>query len=132
VEYAGVEYTVGLLIEFPVKAKPEPIHRFDRPTLLKACLIAAILEAVAIAPAVVSPWGHAGPESLLGWLSLLVNLPGLFVFGKLGATRVLGESDAALVLGVYLIQVLPLGYILFVGMRWRRRRANASSRHQSG
>ena len=42
----------------------ESIHRWDSSTLLKSLMIGALFEAVLIAPAVLSPWGHAGPESV--------------------------------------------------------------------
>ena len=109
-----------------MSAKAEPIHKWDRAVVLKALLFAAIVEAVAIAPALMSSWGHAGPESLLGWLSVLVNLPGLYLGGLLGAGRFAGESVVALVITVYLIQTLAISYIAFVWLRWRKRRARLS------
>jgi hypothetical protein len=64
-----------------MNSKPERIHRWDKPTLRKAFLFGAVLETIAIAPAVLSPWGHAGPEWPLAWLSVLVNAPGHYYSG---------------------------------------------------
>jgi uncharacterized sodium:solute symporter family permease YidK len=104
-----------------MSAKAEPIHKWDRAVALKAFLFGAVLEAVAIAPAVISPWGHAGPESLFGWLSLLVNLPGLYLCRLMGVGRFAGESVVALILTVYLIQTMVISYVAFVWLRWRKR-----------
>jgi hypothetical protein len=102
---------------------PEPIHKWDSRTLLEALLSGAVLEAVAIAPAILSPWGHAGPESIWGWLGLLLNVPGLFVIWLI---RVLsGSTESVSVVSavgyVYLIQTLIFSYILFVLLRWKKR-----------
>lgn len=105
----------------------EPIHRWDRPTLLKALLIGAILEVAAIAPAVLSTWGHAGPESLWGWLGLLLNAPGLFVMWLVRTVSGSREtvSVVSTVAYVYLIQTLIFGYIVFVWLRWKKRNVKA-------
>ena len=58
---------------------PQPIHRWYRRAVLKALALGVILESVAMAPVALSPWGHAGPESLSGVLGLLLNLPGFYV-----------------------------------------------------
>ena len=102
----------------------EPIHKWDGFTLVKACLFGAILEALAIAPAILSPWGHAGPESLWGWLGLVLNLPALFVIWLL---RTLTGSRETISVGgaivyVYLIQTLIFSYSVFVCFRWKKRR----------
>jgi hypothetical protein len=60
------------------------IHRWDKVSIFKALGVGAIIEAVAITPGLLSPWSHAGPETGLGWLSVLFNLPGLLLMGILG------------------------------------------------
>ncbi len=108
-----------------MNSTPEPIHKWDARTLLKALMFGAVLEALAIAPAVLSPWGHAGPESNWGWLGLLLNVPGLFLSQWLrtltGSTETISVVSA--VAYVYLIQTLIFSYIAFVWLRWKKRRS---------
>jgi hypothetical protein len=110
-----------------MNSKPEPIHIWDSATLLKAFFYGAVLEAIAIAPAVLSPWGHAGPESLWGWLGLLLNAPGLFVIWLLRTLSSSKETVSVMsaVTYVYLIQTLIFSYTAFVWLRWKKRRASA-------
>ena len=105
--------------------RSESIHRWDRPTILKALLFGAIVEAIAIAPAVLSPWGHAGPKWLIAWPSVLFNIPGGLLVGLLkeAAGVKVEESVAAFVVAVYLIQTLIISYIAFVCLRWKKRKA---------
>ena len=107
---------------------PEPIHRWDSRALLKALMFGALSEAIFLAPAVLSPWGHAGPESLWGWLGLLLNAPGMLVIGLLrrisGSTEDVSIVDA--IVYTYLAQTLILSYIAFVWLRWKKRKAVAS------
>lgn len=109
-----------------MKSKPERMHRWDKPTLRKAFLFGAILEAIAIAPAVLSPWGHAGPEWLLAWPSVFVHAPGALLLGflKTAAGIKAEESFAALAFEVYLIQTLIISYIAFVWLRRKKRRVS--------
>src|SRR5205807_4207699 len=104
-----------------MSSKPEALHSWDRATLVKALLFGAVVEAIAIAPAVLSPWGHAGPEWLLAWPSVFVNLPGGFLVRllKTGAGIGAKESDTALAVQVYLIQTLIISYITFLWLRWK-------------
>ena len=108
--------------------KPEPIHKWHSRTLLKALLFGAILEGVVIAPAVLSPWGHAGPESIWGWIGLLLNVPGLIVIWFLRI--VTGRNEAISVVSgvvyVYMIQTLIFSYIAFVWLRRKKRRVEMS------
>ena len=112
-----------------MRVRTEPIHQWDRATILKACLFAAVLEGVLIAPAVLSPWGHAGPEGLLGWLSVFANLPGGYLFGVF--SRLIGyrAEDSLFVvgIGVYLIQTFLIAYPTFVCLRWKKRRSAAKT-----
>lgn len=110
-----------------MNSKPEPIHRWDRPVLLKAPLIGAVVEAVALAPAVLSPWGHAGPEWLLAWPSVFFNAPGGLLLGFLRTAAGVREnvSTPALVAELYLIQTLLVSYVAFVWLRWKKRKAGA-------
>ena len=110
-----------------MNSTPEPIHKLDRPILLRAFLFGAVVEAIAIAPAVLSPWGHAGPEWLVAWPSVFFNMPGGFLLMSLKAAAGVKdqESIAALVTEIYLIQTLIISYIAFVWLRWKKRRAGA-------
>ena len=106
----------------------EPIHKWDSKTLLKAFLFGAALEAAAIAPAILSPWGHAGPESMWGWLGLMLNAPGLFVIWLLRSLNGSTETVSA-VSGfayVYAIQTVIFSYVAFVWLRWKKRRVEVS------
>ena len=109
--------------------RPEPIHRWDLESLLKSVAFGAVLEAAMIAPAVLSTWGHAGPESLWGWLGLLLNVPGLFV---LYVARIFSGSQESVsvtsaVVYVYLIQTTILTYPAFVFLRIKKRKREAST-----
>jgi hypothetical protein len=101
----------------------ERIHRWDRVTVAKALIIGAAVEAVAIAPAALSPWGHAGPESWLGWLSVLFNLPGIVVVRLLRDLGMSGESSAGLLAAVFIVQTIILSYLLFVWLRRKKLKA---------
>lgn len=103
------------------------IHRWDAGVVLKALAIGAVIEAVAAAPAALSPWGHAGPESMLGWLSVLLNMPGLFVLGLLRDLRAGNESFAGLFAVVFVVQTIIISYLVFVYLRRRKLRAEAGS-----
>jgi hypothetical protein len=110
-------------------SKTEPIHRWDTATLLKSLLFGAVLEAIAIAPIILSPWGHAGPESLWGWLGILLNLPGGCVF--LLWRTIFGNweetiSAEAGIVYIYLIQTFIFSYIAFVLLRLKKRKSTVS------
>lgn len=108
-----------------MSSKSEPIHKWDKPTLLKALLFGAVVEAVAIAPAIFSPWGHAGPEGLLAWLSVFFHLPAGYLLGfvKTAAGVKAEESVPAVVAQLYLIQTLIISYVAFVWLRRKKRKA---------
>ena len=108
-----------------MKSTSEPIHKWDRPTLLKAFLFGAVAEAVAIAPALLSPWGHAGPEGLLAWASVFFHLPSGFLLNilKTAAGFKAEESLPAVVAELYLMQTLIIGYVAFVWLRWKKLKA---------
>jgi hypothetical protein len=110
-----------------MSSKPEAIHSRDMGTLLRAFLFGTVIEAIAIAPAVLSPWGHAGPEWLLAWPSMFLNLPGGFLLGLLKTAAGIDakESVAALAAEVYLIQTLIISYLAFLWLRWKKRRAGS-------
>ena len=93
------------------------LHRWDRSIVLRALIIGATIEGIAIAPAAISPWGHAGPEWLLGWVSILLNLPGIFVVRLL---RSGDESFAVIIAAVFIVQTVILSYLAFVYLRWRK------------
>jgi hypothetical protein len=46
---------------------------------IKFMISAAVVEAIALMPLAVSGMGHAGPNGVLAWVSLLLNLPGFAV-----------------------------------------------------
>jgi hypothetical protein len=107
-----------------VTPRSEPIHRWDRPAVVKALLIGAVVEAVAIAPSLLSPWGHAGPESMPGLLSVLANAPGgaLVIFPRTLLGMDAQEPVASLVAEIFLVQTLLIGYVAFVWLRWKKRK----------
>ena len=106
--------------------KKDRLHRFDSPTLIKALLIGVLLETAAFLPAVLSPWGHAGPESLWGWIGLLLNLPGLCVAWFLAkASGVEQFSSLTYMVVAYSVQSLGLAYIAFVCLRVKNRRTKS-------
>lgn len=106
----------------------EPIHKWDSKSLLRAFLFGVAIETAAIAPAILSPWGHAGPESTWGWLGLMLNAPGLFVVWLLRS--LIGSTETvSLVSGVvyvYSIQTLIFSYVAFVWFRSKKRRVKLS------
>ena len=87
-------------------------------------IVGAIIEGVAIAPAAIAPWGHAGPESLLGWLSILLNLPGIFVVRLF---RSGGESFTVIFTAVFIVQTIIISYFVFVYLRWRKLKVEIQS-----
>lgn len=95
------------------------IHRWDNASVLKGLVISAISETIAIAPAILSPWDHAGPETTLGWLSVLFNLPGIFLVGLFHAFSD-DEPMVIMVAAVFTIQTIMLSYFVFVLVRWRK------------
>lgn len=109
---------------------PEPIHRWDRATALKALMWGAALAAAALLPAILSPWGHAGPESIWGWLAILLNLPGACVIWMIRAASGGFQSTTSVegtLFSLYVIQTLIFGYIVFVRMRLKKRKINLES-----
>lgn len=107
----------------------EPIHKWDGSTIVKAFLAGAVIEGLLIAPAFLSPWGHAGPESFLGWVSLVLNIPGGVA---LGVFRRLTNSDETVSVAdafayVYIIQTVMIAYIAFVCFRLKKRRTNSKT-----
>jgi len=105
----------------------EPIHRWDKVTVVKGFLLGAFLEAILIAPLVLSPWGHAGPDSVWGLIGLLLNIPGLLALWLLQiisgyALDALDLSMTSLLACVYLTQTLIFSYVAFVWLRFRKRK----------
>jgi hypothetical protein len=103
----------------------DSIHKWESTTVVKALFVGAVVETVAIAPAILSPWGHAGPEAPWGWLGLVLNVPGLFVIKLLRMASGSKETVpiASAVVQVYVIQALIFSYIAFVLLRWKQRRS---------
>ncbi|HLN99778.1 MAG TPA: hypothetical protein VK208_15065 [Pyrinomonadaceae bacterium] len=100
------------------------IHRWDGRLLILALLIGAGLEAVAIAPLLLSPWGYAGPQSLWGWLGVLLHVPALFVIwmlSMLGDKQDISSVDWGFT-DIYFLQTFMLAYVVFVWLRWRKRK----------
>jgi hypothetical protein len=81
---------------------------------------AAIIEGFAIAPLVIPGMGHAGSNGFLGYLSMFVNMPGLFV--AMLVTPLLSAAFSILngfawliaFIMIYVTQVSILGYVLFI------------------
>jgi hypothetical protein len=90
----------------------------------RALGIAAVIEAMLIAPAWLLPWGHAGPETTVGWLSLLLNAPGFFVSSSL-ITAETDFTDTAVMLLTFVIQTALIGGLVYL---WQRRRINRADR----
>jgi hypothetical protein len=101
------------------------IHRWDRGVIFKSLIIGVTIEAIALVPAVLSTWGHAGPESWLGWLGVLLNLPGMLVVRPLRDFGVVGDSFAAIFTAVFIAQAVMLSYIVFVYLRRKKQKAEA-------
>jgi hypothetical protein len=100
----------------------ERIHRWDSASATKALVISVILEAIAIAPAVLSPWGHAGPDTTLGWISILLNLPGMVLVGLFQRLLSANESVVLFLAAVFVVQIILLSYLVFVVIRWKKLR----------
>lgn len=96
------------------------IHRWDKDAILKALALGASIEAIAIAPAVFSTWGHAGPESFLGWLSILLNLPGMYLLRLLGVFKSGNASFTLIFASIFLVQTVMISYLVFVYLRWKK------------
>lgn len=97
----------------------QPIHQWDGRAAFRALGIGAVIEAIGILPAALSPWGHAGPESTLGWISVAVNLPGLLALQLIPGSFGTGLSNALSIGGLFIFQTLLLGYLVFVYLRWK-------------
>lgn len=88
-------------------------------TILKSLIIGILLETILLAPALIAPWGHAGPETLPGLLSFLLNLPGFVVLMKLTSDQGFSTTNRDF-LFVFVIQTLIISYFVFVMLRWRK------------
>ena len=109
--------------------RAEPIHRWDGTTIIKALLAGAVIEGLLIAPAILSPWGHAGPASFWGWISLFLNVPGGVALGILRSLTNNHETVSVddTFTYVYIIQTVMIAYIAFLYLRFKKRRANAKT-----
>ena len=67
--------------------------------------------------------GPRGPETGLGLLGFLLNLPGMGVAAWLGMMNAAGASFAAIMSVVFIVQMVILTYATFVILRFRRRKA---------
>jgi hypothetical protein len=90
-----------------------------------ALVIAVIVELITL-PLTILTTGHAGPEgpfALVGWLSVLLNIPGFFIVGLIMPSWV--ESLLIRMIAVFIINtpvfagVILLLSKLFVGMKRR-------------
>ena len=82
-------------------------------------MIGIVVETILLAPALLTPWGHAGPETLPGLLSFLLNLPGFVVLMGLTSDQGFSTTNRDF-LFVFAIQALIIGYFVFVMLRWRK------------
>ena len=92
---------------------------------LKAVIVALIIEAISLPPAVLT-MGHAGPEGRfaeIGWLGLLINLFGFAVAGRFAPfTSML--SFSVWVLGIQLCFITGLMVTLkWIWLRVRKKSA---------
>ena len=88
-------------------------------------ILAALIEAIALAPLAISGMGHAGPNGLLAWASLLVNLPGFaFVTWLIGRYE-LNISWGEVVTVVFITQTVMIWLFGSLGwyLKWRFRRS---------
>ena len=99
------------------------LHRWDQRTFVKALIASVVIELITLTPALLT-MGHAGPEgrsSELGWLGILINLPGIFLIRALGPSK----NSSVLVIGLYvfLIQTALFTYIIFLLLRLKKAKA---------
>jgi len=77
-----------------------------------------------MAPLVLSPWGHAGPDSIWGFVGLLLNAPALLVIW-LGRTISGSRWDSIppneAITYIYVIQTLIFSCIAYFWLRRRMR-----------
>ena len=71
-----------------------------------------------MAPGVLSSWGHAGPDTTLGWLSLLFNFPGMLLAALLSGFTLFDGPTILSVAVVFALQTLIISYLVFVYLRW--------------
>ena len=98
------------------------LHSWDQKTFVKALIASFVIELITLTPTLLT-MGHAGPEgrlSELGWLGILINLPGILLVRALG----LSETSSVLVIGLYvfLIQTALFTYIIFLLLRLKQRK----------
>jgi len=94
------------------------IHSWDRDAFSKALIWSVLVESISIAPLAISGMGHAGPNGILGWLSLLFNFLGFIPAVWLSSG--IDMSWAAFIAIVFLFQTPLLCYLIFVYFRWRK------------
>ncbi len=96
-------------------------------SFIMALVIAAIVELITL-PLTILTTGHAGPEgpfALLGWLSVLLNIPGILIVGLIMPDWV--ESLLVRLAGAFIINTPLLAVLvsllsrLFVGAKRRSR-----------
>jgi hypothetical protein len=93
------------------------IHCWDGDAIATSLFRAAVIEGFAIAPLLISGMGHAGPNGgLLGYLSLLLNIPGLIVAALL-TNQTADFSWLGFCAKAYLTQFTLLSYLMFVFIR---------------
>jgi hypothetical protein len=108
--------------------RKEPIHQWNLPVFIKAFLIGLALETGAFLPGVLSPWGHAGPESLVGSISLLLHLPSLYLVWLISKAFGLEQlSTTAYEICAYSIQTLVLTYVAYAFLQWKKRRGKCDT-----
>jgi hypothetical protein len=87
-------------------------------------VIAVIVELLTLPPAILTS-GHAGPEgpfALIGWLGVLVNLPGIFIVGMIMPARI--ESLALRAVGAFIINAALLtGLFILLGRLFAKKKS---------
>ena len=105
-----------------VSTRRERIHLLDITAIVSAFVIASLFEAVTLFT-MFSTMGHAGPEgrfALLGWLSLAMNLPGLWLAGFLRLPE--DASSLRIAIAIYGLQIPVVWYLIFVVLRFLKTR----------
>lgn len=100
------------------------IHSWDVDAIATVIFRSVVIEGLAIAPLAIFGMGHAGPEGgLLGYLSLLLNLPGITVAALL-TDQTANFSWLGFCAKVFLTQFTLLAYLMFVFIRRRKFKAS--------
>ncbi len=112
-----------------MNSRTEAIHKWDNALLLRAFLCGFAIETIFIAPVLLTSWGHAGPDSLWGWIGLILNIPGGLVLIFLRTILGVHNTDSNLesLVSLFLIQTFLLSYVAFIFLRLKKRKLKSLS-----